>query len=256
MKYDTTIYDTTLRDGMQGVGAHFTVEDKLRIAALLDRMGISYIEGGSPGFNPKDAEFFGRVGELDLKNASIVAFGSTMKFGGAPDEDDGLKALGDCSAACVCIFGKAWKLHVHNVLDISEEDNLAIISQSIAYLRQRGKTVFFDAEHFFDGYKDDSAYALKVVECAFAAGAEMVYLCDTNGGSLPSEISAIMKDSSLAKYGRLGIHTHNDSGLATANAVAAVENGAVSVQTTLTGIGERCAPLLIHLYFSPFPQGP
>jgi len=235
-----SIYDTTLRDGMQGVGAHFTVEDKVRLAMLMDEMGVTYIEGGSPAFNPKDAEFFKRMEYVNLKNSELVAFGSTCHAGVKPSDDESLGVLSKISFKNVCIFGKAWNLHVKSVLGISKEENLALISESISYLYNCGKNVFFDAEHFFDGFKEDSEYAVSVIETALKSGASFVYLCDTNGGCTTEEISEICNYVVNRGFCNIGIHSHNDIGMATACTVSAVTKGLNSVQTTLTGVGERC----------------
>ena len=234
------IYDTTLRDGMQGVGAHFTLEDKLKITRLLDSMGVSYIEGGGPGFNPKDAEFFARMDKQPLKHSQLVAFGSTCRTDTTAAEDRGLRLLGDISVKCVCIYGKAWKLHVEKVLGTTPERNLDIIRDSVGYLRARGKEVFFDAEHFFDGYEEDSDYAVSVVKCAFAAGASRVFLCDTNGGTDTERMIEILEDSAIKNFKHLGIHVHNDMGMAVSNAIAAARHGVDCLQVTLNGLGERC----------------
>ena len=234
------IYDTTLRDGMQGVGTHFTLEDKVKLAQLLDNMGVSYIEGGGPGFNPKDAEFFSMMEQKPLKNSQLVAFGSTCRTDRLACEDQGLKLLADTWVKCICVYGKAWKLHVDRVLGTTPAHNLDMIRDSIRYLRERGKEVFFDAEHFFDGYEEDPAYAVSVVKCAFEAGASRVFLCDTNGGMDTERLIEILESPEIKALTRIGVHTHNDMGMAVANAMAAASHGADCLQVTLNGVGERC----------------
>lgn len=232
--------DTTLRDGMQSAKISFTIEDKIKIIKYLDRLGIDYIEAGNPYSNIKDAELFERLKSIKLKHSKIAAFGSTCKVGTKAEDDPGLNVLKECSAETTVIFGKAWTLHIKEVLGTSPEENLAIIRDSITYLCKNGKKVIFDAEHFFDGYKADKAYAEKVVRTAHEAGAECVVLCDTNGGTFPDEISetvsAITKNNNIP----IGIHTHDDSGMAVACAISAVNAGAVHVQGTINGVGERC----------------
>ncbi len=236
----TELYDTTLRDGTQAVGISLSVEDKLRIAEKLDGLGIKYIEGGWPGSNPKDAEFFERAKDLDLKHAAIVAFSSTRRAGGQVETDPNIVALLDSGAPVVTLVGKSWDLHVKNVLETSLEENLNMIADSISYLKSKGLSVIYDAEHFFDGYKADPEYALQTVKVASKAGAECIVLCDTNGGSLPAEVTAIVETVAGAVDTPLGIHAHNDGDLAVANSLAAVAGGVVQVQGTINGIGERC----------------
>ncbi len=233
------LYDTTLRDGMQYVGSHFTVEDKVRLALMLDKLGIDFIEGGSPAYNPKDAEFFRKISEYNFNKSKLVAFGSTCHAGTLPENDKGLNQLAELSLEYICLFGKAWKFHAEKILGVSAEENLLLIKNSIEYLVNKGKKVIFDAEHFFDGYKDDNNYAVKVINTAFEAGAEFVYLCDTNGGTTVNELIDILKSMDM-DFNKLGIHAHNDIGMATALSVTGVQLGLKSVQTTLTGIGERC----------------
>ncbi len=233
-------YDTTLRDGTQGEGVSFSADDKLLIARRLDDLGIHYIEGGWPGSNPKDEEFFRRSGELHLKHARLVAFGSTRHPKNQIEEDPNVSALLQAGTATVTIFGKSWPLHVERALGITLDENLKIISETVAYLKAHGKEVIYDAEHFFDGYASDSAYALSTLEAAQAAGADAIVLCDTNGGSLPEFITAATADARRRVRGRLGIHTHNDCELGVANTVAAVLAGATHVQGTINGYGERC----------------
>ncbi|MCR4780814.1 MAG: citramalate synthase, partial [Ruminiclostridium sp.] len=234
------IYDSTLRDGAQGEGVSFSVSDKLKIAECLDRFGVEYIEAGNPFSNPKDAEFFERAKKLKLSNAKLTAFGSTVRKDTAPEDDEGLSALLAAGTKYVTIFGKAWKLHIDCILGVTPEENLAMISSTVAYLRKKGRVVFFDAEHFFDGYRDDPAYATEVIKTAERAGASAVILCDTNGGSFPDEVSRIVKAAAKTVMVPLGIHCHNDTGCAAANTITAVKAGAVQIQGTFTGIGERC----------------
>lgn len=234
------IFDTTLRDGTQGEKVSFSAEDKFRIAQRLDQFGIHYIEGGWPGSNPKDMAFFDRAKNHKFKNAKIVAFGSTCRFGNSPEEDPNLKALIDAQTPAVSIFGKSWLLHVKQALKITPDENLDIIAGSITYLKNHGKEVIYDAEHFFDGYNDDRDYALKTLETARKAGADVLVLCDTNGGTLTHDVSRIVADVVQHLDSPIGIHSHNDSELGVANALAAVSAGAVHVQGTINGYGERC----------------
>ncbi|MFZ5895703.1 MAG: citramalate synthase [Myxococcota bacterium] len=235
------IYDTTLRDGTQGEGISFTLEDKLRIAARLDAFGVTYIEGGWPGSNPKDAEFFARARDLSFQHAKISAFGSTRRAGLAPEDDPNLQALVAAGTSVCTIFGKSWVLHVTEVLRTTLEQNLKMIEESVAFLRASGKTVVYDAEHFFDGYRADASYALETLRAAARGGAEVITLCDTNGGSLPWDVEAVVKEvlRNLPET-RLGIHVHDDSGTGVANSLAAVRAGARHVQGTINGYGERC----------------
>jgi len=234
------IFDTTLRDGAQTEGISFTVEDKLKVAKLLDRLGVHYIEGGWPGSNPKDIEFFSRAKELQLKNAKIVAFGSTRRAKVKPEDDPNLKAIIESGAPAVAIFGKSWDFHVTDALKISLDENLELVEDSMRFLKKNGKEVIFDAEHFFDGYKANPKYAVNVLKAAEKGGADILCLCDTNGGTLPSEVAEIFSKIRKITKKPLGIHAHNDSGTAVASSVAAVENGAVHVQGTINGYGERC----------------
>lgn len=237
---DIEVLDTTLRDGAQTSGISFTLQDKLSITKKLDELGVSYIEGGWPGSNPKDIRYFKEVKALKLRNSEVVAFGSTRKGGASCEEDSNLRALLDSNVGTAVIFGKTWKLHVANVLKISDEENLRCISETISYLKRSGLKVIFDAEHFFDGYKDDSEYALRALKAAESAGAKAVVLADTNGGTLTHEIASIVKAARPSISRPLGIHTHNDSGVAVANTLVAVVNGATHVQGTINGLGERC----------------
>jgi len=232
------LYDTTLRDGAQRAGISFSVEDKLKIAKRLAEIGIHFIEGGWPGSNPKDAEFFVRARSLDLKRATLVAFGSTRRASVKAADDDNLRALKESGTKVVTLVGKSWDLHVTEVLKTTLEGNLKMVADSIRYIKRGGQTVFLDAEHFFDGYKRNAEYALRIVEAAAEAGADCVVLCDTNGGALPYEVAAAVK--AAKKVGiPLGIHAHNDGELAVANTLAAVQAGAIQVQGTINGYGER-----------------
>lgn len=234
------ILDSTLRDGSQGENISFSVNDKLNIVRLLDDLGIAYIEAGNPASNPKDREFFKKAVDLPLKNSRIVAFGSTRKPHICPEEDSGLQALLDAGVDTLAIFGKASAFHVEKVLRTSREENLRMVEESIRYLVTHGKQVFFDAEHFFDGYRQDAKYALTVLRTAQEAGAACLVLCDTNGGTMPAEIFQVVQAVREAVSAPLGIHCHNDTGCAEANSILAVQAGAVQVQGTLLGFGERC----------------
>lgn len=234
------IYDTTLRDGCQAEDIAFTVEDKLRIAERLDDIGIRYIEGGWPGSNPRDEAFFAAVKRLQLKQARIAAFGSTRRIGVRASEDHNLKMLLRAETPVVTIFGKTWKLHVHEDLHISEMQNFEVIHDSIAFLKRHTDMVIFDCEHFFDGFKDDPAFAVECCRIAADAGADVICMCDTNGGRLPDEVAAATEAVRQAVSTPLGIHCHNDSELAVANSLTAVQHGVVQVQGTINGIGERC----------------
>ncbi len=234
-------FDTTLRDGAQSEKILFSANDKLRIVKLLDSLHIDYIEVGNPVFNPAEEPFLEELQTLELKHSQIVMFGSTCKADMSPENSPVLAALGHEKSPGYCsVFGKAWDLHVHDVLNTTEEENLRIISESIKFLRQKGKKVFFDAEHFFDGFKSNEEYALKVVKTAQDAGCDAVVLCDTNGGTFPDEIKVITEKVAAACSVDIGIHCHNDMGLAVADTLSAVAAGAVLVQGTLNGIGERC----------------
>jgi 2-isopropylmalate synthase len=235
-----TLYDTTLRDGAQREGISFSVVDKLHITQKLDELGIHYIEGGWPGSNPKDVEFFEKARNLSLSNSVLVAFGSTRHPKGKAETDANLLALADAGVKVVTIVGKSSALQVTQVLEIALEENLSMIADSIRYLRSRGLTVFFDAEHFFDGYRADPEYSLRVVVAAAEAGADSVVLCDTNGGSIPEQIVAAVAAVRERSGVPLGIHCHNDSELAVANSLAAVSAGVTQVQGTINGYGERC----------------
>ena len=234
------IYDTTLRDGSQGEGVNFSLEDKLLITAKLDELGFDYIEGGYPLSNPKDFEYFQRVAEMPLKHAKIAAFGMTRRRGCAAADDTGMQALRDSKAPVVTIVGKTWDLHVFEVLRIDETENLAMISDSVGYLAAFGREVIYDAEHFFDGYFHNPEFALKTICAAQKAGAQMIVLCDTNGGRLPEEIAQGVDAARRAVKVPVGIHCHNDCDVAIANSLTAVAHGALQVQGTINGIGERC----------------
>ncbi|MCG2588649.1 citramalate synthase [Rhodohalobacter sulfatireducens] len=240
MSKSIQIFDTTLRDGTQGEKVSFSAEDKLRIAKRLDEFGIDYIEGGWPGSNPKDMAFFDKAKNHNFSHSKIVAFGSTCRAGNQPEEDPNLKALIAAETPAVSLFGKSWLLHVHEALKITPEENLELISGSIEFLKKNGKEVIYDAEHFFDGYKDNREYALKTLRAAELSGADVIVLCDTNGGTLTHEITKIVEDVSNSIDAAIGIHSHNDCELGVANAVAAIEAGAVHVQGTINGYGERC----------------
>lgn len=233
-------YDSTLRDGAQAQGVSFSVEDKLKIVQKLDDLGIAYIEAGNPGSNPKDLEFFARVGALQLRHARIIAFGSTRKVGIKAEDDRNLQSLLQANTAAVAIFGKSWDYQVTVILRTTLDENLRMIGDTIRYLKQQGKEVVFDAEHFFDGYKANADYAMQTLAAAAGAGADTLCLCDTNGGTFPDEIAAITRAVAERFDVQIGIHCHNDSELAVANSVAAVQAGATQVQGTINGIGERC----------------
>ena len=234
------LYDTTLRDGAQQEGISFSVADKLKIVQKLDELGIHYIEGGWPGGNPKDTEFFTKSQALQLKYSALVAFGSTVHPDSKVSQDAGLKALVKARTKVVTIVGKSWDSQVIQVLGTSLNENLRIIRESIDYLKSRGLKIFYDAEHFFDGYKANSTYAVETLLAAQEAGADRLVLCDTNGGALPFEVMDIFKSLGKKVTLPLGIHTHNDGELAVANSLAAVKSGAVHVQATINGYGERC----------------
>ncbi len=234
------LYDTTLRDGIQGEGVSLSVSDKINITGKLDEIGIDYIEGGNPASNPKDAEYFEKAGNLALKNAVICAFGSTVRARETPGTDPGLRELLRAGTSAVTIFGKSWLLHVRDVLKVSPRKNLDMIEQTVEYLRNKGREVIYDAEHFFDGYREDPGYAVETLKRAVKGGAGVIVLCDTNGGSLPGFAGRVTGEVCRDFDLPVGIHTHNDSGMAVANSVTAVEAGASHVQGTLNGYGERC----------------
>jgi 2-isopropylmalate synthase len=237
---DVLLYDTTLRDGCQAEDVSFTLEDKLRIAEKLEELGIDYIEGGYPGSNPRDADFFKQVKKLKLKNTKIASFGTTRKFGAKPSQDFNLKVLLAADTPVVTLVGKAWDLHVRDDLRISQKANLEIIADSIAYMKKRVDEVIFDAEHFFDGFRANPDYALECLKAAQEGGADWIVLCETNGGRLPSDIHTALTHVNRVIKTPLGIHCHNDGELAVANTLAGVESGATQVQGTINGFGERC----------------
>jgi 2-isopropylmalate synthase len=234
------IYDTTLRDGTQSEGFNVSASDKIRIATRLDDFGMAFIEGGWPGSNPKDVEFFERARDVEWKNAKLAAFGSTCRVKGGPEDDANIKALLDSHTPVCTIFGKSWTLHVTDVLQTTLDDNLRIIEHSVAYLHGQKRRVIYDAEHFFDGYKVDPVYALETLKAAVRGGAETLVLCDTNGGSMPWEIETIVREVSAAVAHPLGIHTHNDGECGVINSLVAIRAGAIQVQGTINGYGERC----------------
>jgi len=234
------IYDTTLRDGTQREGISLSCDDKVRIARRLDDLGVTFVEGGWPGSNPKDVEFFERARDIRWQTARIAAFGSTCRVGGGPDDDANIRALVDSGAPVCTVVGKTWTLHVTDVLRTTLDENLRIIEASLAYLKAQGRRVVYDAEHFFDGYRADPKYALATLEAARRGGADTLVLCDTNGGSLPWQVGAVVRAVKEVEPLPLGIHAHNDSETAVANSLAAVHGGATHVQGTVNGYGERC----------------
>ncbi len=240
MKQTVYLYDTTLRDGAQAEDVNFSVEDMVRVARKLDRFGVHYVEGGWPGSNPRDAEFFKEMRRSRLTKAKLVAFGATRRAKLKANEDPSLKALAASGAAVATIFGKSWDLHVYKALKTTLPENLAMISDSVAFLKKRMDEVFFDAEHFFDGYKSDPAYAVEALLAAEAAGADCLVLCDTNGGTLPHELEKIITAVRQKVKTPIGIHAHNDSEVAVANSLTAIRLGAVQVHGTINGYGERC----------------
>ncbi len=239
---DVQIYDTTLRDGMQGEGMSLSIEEKLRVAQALDALGVAIIEAGFPGSNPKDRAFFDLLERERPQHAHLAGFGMTRRRGVEPDEDESLLALAGSFTPLCTLVGKTWALHLEKVTRVDRTENLSMIADSITFLAARGKRVIYDAEHFFDGFRDDSTYALQCLRTAVGAGAETVVLCDTNGSSLPGQVAAATASAvtELAGAARLGIHTHDDSGCGVANALVAVEAGARQVQGTVNGYGERC----------------
>lgn len=233
------LYDTTLRDGTQGTGISFSVADKLRVAQRLDGFGMNYIEGGWPGSNPRDAAFFAEAKAVRWQQAKLAAFGSTRRGGLAVGDDPQVALLLEAATPVVTLVGKTWLLHVTEVLGVKAEENLAMIRETVAYLKSHGREVFYDAEHFFDSWKEDPAYSLETLAAAKEGGADVLVLCDTNGGTLPHEIAAAVREVRAALQHPVGIHTHNDSGFGVANALAAVQEGACQVQGTTNGYGER-----------------
>lgn len=235
-----TVFDSTLRDGAQAEGVSFSVEDKIKIVKALDKLGVGYIEAGNPGSNPKDLEFFERIKNVTLKNTKIAAFGSTRRRGISPSEDGNVQALLGAGVDTVAIFGKTWDFHVTDIINATLQENIEMIYDTVAYLKEQGKEVVFDAEHFYDGYKNNKDYALKTLDAAVQAGADCVCLCDTNGGAFPDEVYEITKTVVERFNVTVGVHAHNDCGMAVANTVMAVKAGARHIQGTMTGFGERC----------------
>lgn len=233
------LYDTTLRDGSQGEGVNFSVADKLRVAEKLDQFGVNYIEGGWPGSNPKDVEFFKQVRDRDIKNAKIAAFGSTRRKDCGVEDDPQVRLLLEAQTPVVTIFGKSWILHVEEIIKTTPEENLKMIGDTVRFLKENGVQVIYDGEHAFDGYKNNAEYALATFKAAADAGADFVVLCDTNGGCLPSEIQEITRETLKTISCPVGIHTHDDCGLGVANAMASIEAGATHIQGTINGYGER-----------------
>jgi 2-isopropylmalate synthase len=234
------IYDTTLRDGAQSEDIAFSVEDKVRIARTLDELGIDYIEGGYPGSNPKDIQFFREINRCPLNNARVAAFGSTCRPGSLPEKDRNIQTLLETKAPVVTIFGKSWDVHPREVMKVDLEENLDMISRSVAFLKLRAEEIIYDGEHFFDGYKSNPDYAVATVRRAAEAGADCIVLCDTNGGTLPWDLEEIISEVKPTIDVPMGIHAHNDSELAVANTILAVHNGIGHVQGTINGYGERC----------------
>ena len=258
------IYDTTLRDGAQGEGVSLSVEDKVKIASRLDQAGFDYIEGGWPLSNPKDVEFFEKMRSIPLKHAKLTAFGMTRRAKTKVEEDANLLALIASEAPVVTVFGKSWDLHVTDAIRVTLEENIEIIYDSVSFLKSHGREVIYDAEHFFDGWKANPDYAIKTLKAAAAAGADCIVLCDTNGGCMPGEITEAMDVVKAAVQTPVGIHTHNDSEMAVANSIVAVQKGAVHVQGTVNGYGERCGnanlcsiipTLQLKLGYECVPQG-
>ena len=240
MRSQITLYDTTMRDGTQGEQVNLSAEDKFRIVKKLDDFGIPYVEGGWPGSNPKDVRFFEMARVADFKKTRITAFGSTHRPGISPHEDDNIRALLETEMETVTIFGKSWDLHATEILGVSLKENLRMIKETVTYLKSEGRKVIYDAEHFFDGHQANPSYAMETLKAAQEGGADTIVLCDTNGGGMPREIAEIVVDV-VARLGvPIGIHAHNDCGLALANSLAAVESGARMVQGTINGYGERC----------------
>ncbi|HEX9022184.1 MAG TPA: citramalate synthase, partial [Nitrospirota bacterium] len=240
MKPIVLLYDTTLRDGAQAEDVNFSVEDKVRVARKLDQFGVHYIEGGWPGSNPRDVEFFKEMRRAQLKKAKLVAFGATRRARLRVSDDPSMKALISSGAPVATIFGKTWDLHVHKALKTTLDENRKMISESVAFLKKHMDEVFYDAEHFFDGYKANPDYAVSTLLAAEKAGADCLVLCDTNGGTLPHEVEEIIRQVKRRIRAPFGIHAHNDAELAVANSLAAIRMGAVQVHGTVNGYGERC----------------
>jgi len=240
MDKSVSILDSTLRDGAQGSGITFSVEDKLAAVRVLDQLGAAFIEAGNPGSNPKDEEFFARAASLRLEHAVLVSFGSTRRKGVRPEEDGNLQALLQAGTSCCTLFGKAWKFHVDWVLETTPEENFAMIEESCRFLKEHGKKVIFDAEHFFDGWKDDPGFAMQALKAAARGGADVLCLCDTNGGAFPQDVEHVVGEVAERFGLPVGVHFHEDCGMAVANSITAVRCGARQVQGTLLGFGERC----------------
>jgi len=240
MQKNIQIFDSTLRDGAQAQGISFSINDKLKIVSVLDNLGVAYIEAGNPGSNPKDLEFFESLKALRLKNAKITAFGSTRRKNAAAADDRNVVSLLDAGTDVICIFGKSWDFHVTEVLNATLDENLAMIHDTVRFFKDRGKEVIFDAEHFFDGYKRNPGYALKTLEAAASAGADNLTICETNGGAFPREVYDITHLVCESFSVPVGVHCHNDGGMAVANSIVAVEAGASAVQGVFIGFGERC----------------
>ncbi len=240
MKKTITLYDTTLRDGTQGEQVNLSAEDKLKIAKKLDAFGIHYIEGGWPGSNPKDARFFEMARTLSFQNAKLTAFGSTRRANIAPEKDENLKALLLTEVEAVTVFGKSWDIHASHILRVALEENLKMIEDTVSYMKRMDREVVYDAEHFFDGYKKNAEYTLRTLRAAQEGGADVLVLCDTNGGTMPDDIREIVTEVRSKVHLPLGIHVHNDCGLAVANSLVAVQSGVTMVQGTINGYGERC----------------
>jgi 2-isopropylmalate synthase len=248
------VYDTTLRDGAQREGISFSVGDKIQIVRLLDALGIDYIEGGWPGSNPKDMEFFSRLKDISFRHAKVTAFGSTRRAGAKVESDDNVMALIEANTPAVTVVGKSWDFHVSHALGTTLEENLAMIADTIFFLKARNLEVIFDAEHFFDGYINNPAYALETIRVAVKSGADSVVLCDTNGGTMPLDVQRIILEVKKEFSVPLGIHAHNDCGMAMANSIIALQSGATHVQGTINGYGERCGnadlcAVIANMYF-------
>lgn len=237
---NVTLYDCTLREGAQSAGAAFSVEDKITVVRMLDKLGVQYIEAGNPGSNPKDAMLYQQLSSMTLENAKIVAFGATCRVGIKPQDDPNIKALLSAETPAICIFGKSWDFHVKEILRATLEQNLEIIADTVSYFKSLGKEVIFDAEHFFDGYKNNPEYAIESLKVAKNAGADWICLCDTNGGCFPHEIEGMVKKAVEICGDRVGMHCHNDTGMAVGNTIAGVVNGVTMAQVTVNGYGERC----------------
>jgi 2-isopropylmalate synthase len=258
------LYDTTLRDGAQRADLSFSIEDRLRILHRLDSLGFPYVEGGWPGANPRDSEFFKLATKETLQHTTLTAFGMTRKAGERPENSAVLRELLDAGTEVICLVGKSWDLHVTDALRTTVEEGVAMVHDSIAFLRSKGRRVFFDAEHFFDGYRRNPAFATAVIVAAEEAGAERLVLCDTNGGTLPAEIERVVREVKASTSVPLGVHVHNDAGCAVANSLVAVEAGAFQVQGTINGYGERtgnadlvpiAANLALKMGVEPLPDG-